>query len=119
MRPLSFQRHRFPADVIRQAVWLYFRFTLSFRDVEEMLAQRGIDVSYETIRCWHAGVYNTFYTQRQMISRPPLRHLRAGPMRHGQQQPREAARVGQIVSRDGQPDSAGSLPMSMLAALKS
>ena len=52
MRPLSFKRHRFPADVIRQAVRLYFRFTLSFRDVEEMLAQRGIDVSYETIRCW-------------------------------------------------------------------
>ena len=52
MRPLSFKRHRFPADVIRQAVWLCFRFTLSFRDVEEMLAQRGIDVSYETIRCW-------------------------------------------------------------------
>lgn len=52
MRPLSFKRHRFPADVIRQAVWLYFRFTLSFHDVEEMLAQRGIDVSYETIRCW-------------------------------------------------------------------
>lgn len=52
VRPLSFKRHRFPADVIRQAVWLYFRFTLSFRDVEEMLAQRGIDVSYETIRCW-------------------------------------------------------------------
>ncbi len=52
MRPLSFKRHRFPADVIRQAVWLYFRFTLSFRDVEELLAERGIDVSYETIRCW-------------------------------------------------------------------
>ncbi len=52
MRPLSFKRHRFPADVIRHAVWLYFRFTLSFRDVEELLAQRGIDVSYETIRCW-------------------------------------------------------------------
>ena len=52
MRPLSFKRHRFPADVIRHAVWLYFRFTLSFRDVEEMMAQRGVDVSYETIRCW-------------------------------------------------------------------
>ena len=52
MRPLSFKRRRFPADVIRQAVWRCFRFTLSFRDVEEMLAQRGIDVSYETIRCW-------------------------------------------------------------------
>lgn len=52
MRPLSFKRHRFPAEVIRHAVWLYFRFTLSFRDVEEMLAQRGVEVSYETIRCW-------------------------------------------------------------------
>jgi transposase-like protein len=38
--------------VIQHAVWLYFRFTLSFRDVEELLAQRGIDVSYETVRCW-------------------------------------------------------------------
>ena len=38
--------------VIRHAVRLYFRFTLSFRDVEELLAQRGVEVSYETIRCW-------------------------------------------------------------------
>ena len=52
MWPLSFKRHRFPPEVIRHAVWLYFRFTLSFRDVEELLAQRGIEVSYETIRCW-------------------------------------------------------------------
>ena len=52
MTPVSYSRHRFPADVIRQAVWLYFRFTLSFRDVEDLMAQRGIDVSYETIRCW-------------------------------------------------------------------
>lgn len=52
MKPLSFKRHRFPAEVIRNAVWLYFRFSLSLRDVEEMLAARGIDVSYETIRCW-------------------------------------------------------------------
>ena len=44
--------HRFPPDMIRHAVWLYFRFTLSLRDVEEMLAQRGIEVSYESIRCW-------------------------------------------------------------------
>ena len=49
---MSFKRHRFPADVIRHAVWLYFRFSISFRDVEELLAQRGIDVSYETIRWW-------------------------------------------------------------------
>ena len=52
MRALSFKRHRFSAEVIRYTVWLYFRFTLSFRDVEELLAQRGIEVSYETIRCW-------------------------------------------------------------------
>jgi transposase-like protein len=52
MRPISYKRHRFPAVVIRQAVWLYFRFTLSLRDVEEMLAQRGIEVSYETVRKW-------------------------------------------------------------------
>jgi putative transposase len=38
--------------VIRHAIWLDFRFTLSFRDVEEVLAQRGVEVSYETIRCW-------------------------------------------------------------------
>lgn len=52
MRPISFKRHRFPPEVIRQAVWLYFRFTVSLRDVEELLAERGIDVTYETIRCW-------------------------------------------------------------------
>ena len=52
MKPLSFKGHRLPADVVRHAVWLYFRFSLSFRDVEELLAQRGIEVSYETIRGW-------------------------------------------------------------------
>jgi putative transposase len=52
MKPLSFKRHRFSAEVIRHAVWLYFRFSLSLRDVEELLARRGIEVSYETIRCW-------------------------------------------------------------------
>ncbi len=52
MKPISYKRHRFPADVIRQAVWLYYRFTLSYRDVEDLLAQRGVEVSYETIGCW-------------------------------------------------------------------
>ena len=52
MTRISYKRHRFPPAVIQHAVWLYFRFTLSLRDVEEMLAHRGIDVSYETIRYW-------------------------------------------------------------------
>lgn len=49
---LSFKRHRFPPEVIRHAVWLYARFTLSLRDVEELLAERGLDISYETVRRW-------------------------------------------------------------------
>ena len=42
----------FPAGIIRHAVWLYARFMLSYRDVEEMLAERGVDVSYGTVRAW-------------------------------------------------------------------
>ena len=52
MRPISFKRHRLPPEIIRHAIWLYARFTLSFRDVEELLAERGIDASYETVRRW-------------------------------------------------------------------
>ena len=48
----SYRRHRFLVDVIHQTVWLYFRFPLSLRNVEDMLSQRGIDVSYETVRRW-------------------------------------------------------------------
>ena len=47
-----YHRHRFPVEIISHCVWLYFRFSLSFRDVEEMLAMRGVCVSYETIREW-------------------------------------------------------------------
>ena len=52
MPPISYCRHRFPAELIRHAVRLYLRFTLSYRDVEELLAERGLDISYETIRRW-------------------------------------------------------------------
>ena len=52
MQPVSYARHQFPPDIIRYAVWLYLRFTLSYRDVEELLAERGLDVSYETVRRW-------------------------------------------------------------------
>ena len=50
MTPISFKRHRFPPAVILHAVCLYARFTLSFRDVEELLAERGVDASNETVR---------------------------------------------------------------------
>src|SRR5215204_371307 len=54
MQPISYARHQFPAEIIRHAVWLYLRFTLSYRDVEELLAKHGIETSYETVRRWVA-----------------------------------------------------------------
>src|SRR6266851_5223473 len=47
--PSLYHRHRFPAEIISHCVWLYFRFSLSLRDVEEMLAMRGVSLSYETV----------------------------------------------------------------------
>src|SRR5947199_831200 len=52
MDPVSYRRHRFPPPIIQHAIWLYLRFTLSYRDVEELLAERGLEVSYETVRRW-------------------------------------------------------------------
>ena len=48
----AYRRHRFPAEIISHCVWLYFRFSLSFRDVEEMMASRGVCLTYETVREW-------------------------------------------------------------------
>ena len=52
MAEISYRRQRFPPAIIQHAVWLYLRFTLSYRDVEELLAERGLDISYESVRCW-------------------------------------------------------------------
>src|SRR4028118_61100 len=47
-----YERHRYPAEIIAHTVWLYFRFSLSFRDVEDLMAARGVTLSYETVRRW-------------------------------------------------------------------
>ena len=52
MTKISYAGYRFPPEVIHQAIWLYLRFTLSLRDVEDLLAERGVAVSYETVRRW-------------------------------------------------------------------
>src|ERR1700693_610656 len=52
MAIISYRRHRLPTAVLQHAVWLYLRFALSYRDVEEPLAERGLDVSYESVRSW-------------------------------------------------------------------
>ena len=52
MSKISYSGYRFPPEIIQHAIWLYIRFTLSFRDVEDLLAERGIMVSHETVQRW-------------------------------------------------------------------
>jgi putative transposase len=54
----DYKGFRFPPEIISYAVWLYFRFSLSFRDVEELLAQRGIVVTYETVRAMVSQIWS-------------------------------------------------------------
>jgi putative transposase len=72
--------HRFAAEIISHAVWLYFRFTLSFRDVEELLASRGVIVSYEAIRQWTLKFGQTYANtlRRQQPKRGDKWHLDEG-----------------------------------------
>jgi len=84
MAALSYRRHRFPGLVIQHAVWLYLRLTLSYRDVEELLAERGLGVSYETIRRWV---------------------LKFGPVFSSRLRRQSSAREQAVASRrDGRPD---------------
>src|ERR687894_2698764 len=71
-KPVSDKRHRFPPEIIAHAVWLYFRFPLSLRLVEEMLLERGIVVSYETVRRW-ALKFRPVYARR-LKRKTPSRH---------------------------------------------
>ena len=58
-----YKRHRFPSEIIQYAVWLYYRFNLSHRDIEDLLSERGIDVSYESIRLW-CNKFGPHYAKR-------------------------------------------------------
>jgi len=58
-----YKRYRFPAEIIQYAVWLYHRFNLSHRDIEDLLAERGITVSYESVRLW-CNKFGPQYTKR-------------------------------------------------------
>src|SRR5688572_20896213 len=69
MAVVSYARHQFPPVVIQQAVWLYLRFTLSYRDVEELLAERGLDISYETVRRWVLK-FGSVFARRLPARRP-------------------------------------------------
>src|SRR5215208_7888907 len=84
-KPVSYKRHRFPPQIIAHAVWLYFRFPLSLRLVEEMLLERGIVVSYKTVRRW-ALKFGPAYARRLKRKTPSRRdvwRLDSSPHRHG------------------------------------
>lgn len=72
--PVRYKRHRFPPAIIAHALWLYFRLPLSLRLVEEMLVERSIVVSYETVQCW-AMKFGSDYTRRLKRKRPGLRDI--------------------------------------------
>jgi len=88
MALLSYRRHRFPPPIIQHAIWLYPRFTLSYRDVEYLLAERGLDLSYKTVRRWVLK-FGPVIARRLRRRRPRLRdrwHLDEGaPRTHDQQ----------------------------------
>ena len=85
----TYKRHRFPPDIISYAVWLYYRFNLRHRDIEDLLAERGITVSREAIRLWcikfgaiysrrlkrkHQGYGDTFYIDEVFVKINGKRH---------------------------------------------
>ena len=69
--PASYRRHRYPPQIIAHTVWLYHRFSLSFRDVEDLLSERSVEVSYETIRRWCLN-FGPGYAARSKKRRPQL-----------------------------------------------
>ena len=98
-----YRRHRFPAEVISYAVWLYFRFPLSLRMVDEMLAARGISATYETVRQWGKKFGKTFADR--IRQRAPAR----GDKWH----------MDEVVDLDRGRDSIGSGAPSIRTALSS
>jgi putative transposase len=72
IKPVSYKRHRLPPEITAQAVWLYFRFPLSLRLIEGMLLERGILLSYETVRRW-ALKFGPLYARR-LRRKTPSRH---------------------------------------------
>jgi putative transposase len=77
MSKISYKGYRFPPEIIQQVIWLYLRFTLSFRDVEDLLAERGIILSYETVRRWvnHFGPLIAAELRRRRPKPHPIWHL--------------------------------------------
>lgn len=101
MQSVSYARHRFPPVIIQHVVWLYLHFTLSYRDVKDLLAERGLDISYETIRRWVLK-FGQIYAGKSAASAASPGHCHgnrnrapswgsAGGIRHQQRRPKATA----------------------------
>ena len=88
MQKISYDGYRFPPEIIQQGIWLYLRFTLSLRDVEDLLAERGITTSYETVRRWvkHFGPTIAAQLRKRRPKPHPTWHLDEGVPRKHQHQ---------------------------------
>ena len=76
-----YRRHRFPPAIIQYAVWLYHRFNLSHRDIEDLLAERGIEVSYESVRLW-CNKFGPLFSKRLKRRHPVRQSKNAGCDQH-------------------------------------
>lgn len=74
-RTRTYKRHRFPPEVISHAVWLYFRFALRYRDVEELLAERGVVPTDETVREWCRTCGQQYANTLRHVSPAPGRYV--------------------------------------------
>jgi hypothetical protein len=108
MAQLSYRRHRFPAEIIQHAIWLYLRFTLSYRDVEELLAERGLDVSYETVRRWVLKFGPLI--ARKLRQGRPRRHCQLSGLRAPSSGPARLARGSRIGGQRSSPTRAATPP---------
>jgi hypothetical protein len=103
--PVSYKRHRFPPEIIAHTVWLYFRFPLSLRLVEEMLLERGVLVSYETVRRW-ALKFGQAYVRRLKRKRPSrgdIWHTRPENHDEALRRPRKGGDVTPAIPSPGRP----------------
>ena len=103
MAEISYHRHRLPSDVVQHAVWLYLCFTLSYRDVERLLAECGLDISCETIRSWVLKFGSVVV--RRLRRRPrPCRQPRCRPVPPGSLRAADTEKAVQLWRRR-KPDS--------------
>ena len=104
-----YHRHRFPIEIISHCVWLYFRFSLSFRDVEEMMAKRGVVLTYETVREWCLK-FGGIYAKRMRSRSSRFASLSSQTPGISQTSSRTSSQCGDIAVLQSGPNARSSYP---------